>query len=97
MMTLRGVLQVGTVLGALAALWWIVDLIGDRREAQVHARYAAAAAATNLDLAAYNTNDEKVAAVSEALRAKAVADAGAARGPGCPATAEQAKALNGIK
>ena len=28
-------------LGLFAAAWWIVDEIGDRREAKVHAHYAA--------------------------------------------------------
>ena len=93
-MTLRGILQVGAVLGTLVSLWWLVDLIGDRREAKVHARYVAAAKATNLDLKAFNTEDERVAAVSEEIRRKAVAAATLVPSAnGCTATAEQATAL----
>lgn len=96
-MTLRGILQVAAAIGAAASLWWVVDAIGDRREAKVHARYAKAAEATNLDLQTYNTEDEKIAAVAQALRDKALADAAKVRAPGCPATQEQADALNAIK
>lgn len=88
-MTLRGIIQGLTAIGAIGALYWLVDVIGDRREAKVHARYAAAAKATNLDLQRFNTEDEKVAAVAEALRQKALDDAKGI-GPACVVTQEQA-------
>lgn len=82
--------------GILAGAAWLVDEIGDIREAKVHARYAHAAQMTNDDIAAFTTEDEKVAAVAAALRQQAVA--AAAKVPGqCPATAEQAQALNQIR
>lgn len=94
-MTLRGILQVGSIIGSLAGLYFVVDWIGDRREAKVHARYAAAAKATNLDLQRYNSDDEKVAAVAEALRQKALQDAKEV-GPACLLTEEQAKAFGQV-
>lgn len=96
-MTLRGIMQVLTAVGALGALYWLVDVIGDRREAKVHARYVAAAKATNIDLDRFNTEDERVAAVAEALRKNAVDEAmKVPGGTGCTATAPQADALNRI-
>lgn len=95
-MTLRGIISVLAGLIGMASLWWLIDAIGDRREAKVHARYVAAAKATNLDLSAFNSEDERVAAVAQALRDKAVADAGNLKETGCPATKAQAEALSRI-
>ena len=74
-----------------------MTVVGDQREAQVHARYAAAAEATNIDLRAFNTEDERVAKIAEAIRAKAIAGASEAKGKGCPVNAAQAEALNRIR
>jgi hypothetical protein len=96
-MRLDAVLQIAAGVAVLAGLWWLVDVIGDVREAKVHARYAAAAEATNLDLQAFNTEDERVSAVAEALRAKAVAEALKVKGDKCHATKAQVEALNRIR
>ena len=79
-----------------AGAWVLVDTIGDIREAKVHAKYAAAARLTNEHVDSFTTEDEKVAAVAEALRSQAVAAARWVPGQ-CPATAEQATALNRIR
>ena len=86
----------GLALALLAGGVWLVDAIGDRREAKVHARYAAAAEATNIDVRAFNSEDERVSAIAEALRAKALADAKAVPGK-LVVTKAQAKALTEIR
>ena len=78
-------------------LYWVADGIGDIRESKVHARYAAAAELTNEHVAAFTSEDEKVAAVSEALRLKALSAAQAVQGDKHPASKEQAEALNRIR
>ena len=80
----------------LAGGLYLVDAIGDRREVKVHARYAEAARLKNEDIAKFNTDDERVSAVREALIAEAVAKAKGVPGQ-CPATPEQAKALTDIR
>lgn len=82
--------------GVIIAGIWIVDAIGDRREAKVHAKYAAAAGVTNDDVAAFNTEDEKVAAVAEALRQQALEKAKSVPGK-LIVTKAQAEALSEIR
>ena len=81
---------------ALSALFWLVDEIGDRREANVRAEYDQAIADTNVDIGEHNTAESKVAAVAAAARAQALADAAKAKGDKHPASHEQAEALNRI-
>lgn len=80
----------------LGAVYFVFDAVGDRREAKVHARYAAAANLTNEDVGKFNTDDEKVSAVREALVAKALTEAGKVEGQ-CTATPAQAKAITDIR
>lgn len=75
---------------------WLIDEIGDRREAKVHARYAKAADATNLDIRAFNSEDDRVAAVSQAMLVKALDKAKAVPGK-LIVSKEQAAALSEIK
>lgn len=82
--------------GVLAGGYFIVDAIGDKREAKVHARYAKAADMTNKDIAAFNSDDEKVTAVAEALRVKALEAARSVPSKHM-ATKEQAAALSAIR
>ena len=83
-------------LGVLAGGVWIIDEIGDRREAKVHARYAKAADATNLDIRAFNSEDDRVAAVSQAMLIKALDKAKAVPGK-LIVNKEQAAALSAIR
>ena len=89
-------------LGALAAIGiaglWLVDAIGDRREAKVHARYAKVAEAVNLKIEDFTSEDERVAAISEAIRQKALASARTIPASNtCPASKDQAAALSQIR
>jgi hypothetical protein len=95
-MTIRGIIQVlGAVVG-ISALWWVVDEIGDRREAKVLARINAAIEATNADTRAANTLEDKIAAVQEAAREKALADVAKLKGRHIM-TAEEAASLNEVQ
>lgn len=80
----------------LTGLFWLVDQIGDRREKKVRAEYAEAARRTNVDIAAYSTADDAVAAIAEAARVKAV-EAARSVASANAATADQAKALTAIR
>ena len=95
-MTLRGSLQVLSVLAGLASLWWLVDLIGDRREAKVLARINAAIEKTNVDVRAFNALDDKISAIQEDARRKALEAAGKHRGR-LLLTAEEADALSKVQ
>lgn len=91
---------IATFIAALAFLgagWFVIDEIGDRREAKVHKRYSDAAELTNVDVRKFNSDDEKVAAVAEALRQQALDKAKALKGEKHPATKEQAAALSAIR
>ena len=88
------------LVGLVAVLtggWFIWDEIGDRREAKVHARYAAAAEATNVDVRAFNSEEERVAHIAEAIRQKALAATREVAGTSCSASPEQAAALSQIR
>ncbi len=82
----------GVIIGGV----WLVDEIGDRREAKVHARYAKAAEATNIDVRKFNSEDERVSIIAEALREQALAKAKAVPGK-LIVTKAQAKALTEIR
>jgi len=86
-------------LGIAAAVWWVADAIGDAREAKIYARIDRAIESTNAEIDKRLTLDERVAAVAEAARAKALSDA--LRLPSvavaCPANKAQAEALSAIK
>jgi hypothetical protein len=79
-----------------AFLFWLVDEIGDRREAKVRAEYDQAIVETNADIGELNTAESKIAAVAAAARATALAEAAKAKGGKHPASQEQADALNRI-
>ncbi len=81
----------------LAGGYWVIDEIGDRREAKVHARYAKAAEKTNVDVRAFNSEDGRVAVIADALGEQALDKAKALQGEKHPATKEQARALSEIK
>jgi len=87
------------VLGILAGLWWVSDLIGDAREAKVYRKIETAIQKTNSEIDAQLSLDEKIAIVAQRAREKALAEAVSipAVGPICPASEEQAAALSRIK
>jgi hypothetical protein len=78
----------------LVGLFWLVDEIGDRREAKVWRKINAAIASTNVHIAEHESLDAKIAAVAEDARLKALADVGK---DGPKATPEQAAALSKVK
>ncbi len=79
------------------AVWYVVDEIGDRREAKVWRQINAAMHDTNERLRRGNTEEEKNAALAEAERLKAIAAASQITEGKCPATDIQAKALSRIR
>jgi len=87
-----GILVVG-------CLWWLADTIGDAREAKVYRKINTAIAKVNAEAAKAGELDDKLAVLADGVRQKALADARAipAIASICPATPEQAKALNRIK
>ena len=87
------------VLGILAGLWWVSDLIGDAREARVYGKIQTAIEKTNSEIDAQLSLDEKIAIVAQRAREKALAEAQAipSVGPVCPATEQQAEALSRIR
>lgn len=80
-------------------LFWLVDAIGDQREAKVWASINAAIEKTNADIDKQLSLDERISAVAEAARKKALANAISlpAIAVACPASKPQADALNAIK
>lgn len=90
-------LFIARLIGALTvvgSLFWLVDAIGDRREAKVWRQINAAIGKTNAKIAEHETLDAKLAAIAEAARQKALADI-KAEGP--KATPEQAAAISRIR
>lgn len=86
----------GLIIATICGTLWLIDEIGDRREQQVHQRYANEALRRNVEIGATNTEAERIGAVLDGVVAKALADA--AKVPGVhPMTAEQAAALNAIR
>lgn len=80
-------------------LFWLVDAIGDQREAKVWASINAAIEKTNADIDKQLSLDDRIAQVAEAARKKALANAISlpAIAVACPASKPQADALNAIK
>ena len=76
--------------------FFLIDAVGDQREAKVMARIAAAAKAKNLEIGQFNTADEAMAAIIERSVTEAEIRARGVAGQ-CPATAEQAQALTAIR
>mgnify|MGYP001616372219 CR=1 FL=1 len=76
---------------------WVFDKAVGLGETKTHALYAKAAEAVNLKIEDFTSEDERVAAISEAMRAKALADARKAAGDKCVASPEQAAALSKIR
>lgn len=84
---------IGTVVGGA---YWLVDEIGDRREAKVRTEYAEAARKKNIEIGNLNSAEDAVAALVEAALAGKTAAAAQVAG-NCPATKEQAQALTAIR
>lgn len=91
----RSVAIVAFVIGGL----WLVDAIGDQREAKVWGEINAALERTNAKIDAQANLDEKIAQVAEQARKKALEEA--LKLPAvaiqCPANSPQADALNKIR
>lgn len=87
-------LKVGAWVACAAFLFWVVDEIGDRREAKVYRRINAAIEKTNVDVRHLNSLDEKMSAIAEDARQKALAGIQPSE---CKASPDQAKSLTRIK
>lgn len=83
--------------GALVGLAWLVDEIGDRREAKVWLKIDAAIAATNEDIGKDNELADRVAAVAERARVKTLDEARRTLAGKCPLSADEAQALARIQ
>lgn len=95
-LTMRFFLWVGVAVGAMAALWWIADTVGDVREASVRADIRAAADKVNVNLDEHANAQDAIDVIVAAKVAEAVAEA--KRVPSeFKYTAEQAAALNKIR
>lgn len=79
------------------ALFWLVDEIGDRREQKVWRKINAAIEKTNVDVERFSDLDDKISAIAEDARKKAVDAAKQIKSTQSPATAEQAEALSRIR
>lgn len=92
---IRSVAVVAVVIGG----FWLVDVIGDQREAKVWGEINAAIARTNANIDQQANLDEKIAQVAEQARKKALDEALKlpAVAVQCPASGPQASALNAIK
>mgnify|MGYP001613323146 CR=1 FL=1 len=90
------VLGLVAMLGVLGGVWWVVDSIGDRREAKVRGEYAEAARRKNIEIGKLNSADDAVAALMEAALASKAAAASMVISS-CPATKEQSRALTAIR
>lgn len=77
-----------------ALLFYVVDEIGDRREAKVYRRINQAIERTNVDVRHLNSLDEKMSAIAEDARAKALAGVTPSDRK---ATAEEAKQLSRVR
>lgn len=92
---IRSVAIVVVVVGGL----WLVDAIGDQRELKVWNKINVAVEKVNTEAAKQGSLDEKIAAIAEAARQKALDEARAVPSiaPVCPANDAQARALNAIR
>jgi hypothetical protein len=86
----------GVVAAIVGGLLWLAEELRAGAKAEVRAEYAEAARKKNVDIAAFNSADDAVAAIAEAALAGQVEKAGKVVGA-CPATAEQAAALTAIR
>lgn len=77
-----------------ALLFYVVDEIGDRREAKVYRRINAAIEKINVDVRHLNSLDEKMSAIAEDARMKALAEI---KSSDRKATAEEAKQLSRVR
>jgi hypothetical protein len=77
-----------------AGLFWLVDEIGDRREAKVYRRINQAIEKTNVDVRHLNSLDEKMHAIAEDARMKALSSIQPSE---CKASPDQAKSLTRIR
>ena len=88
-------------LGALAAIGvgglWLVDAIGDRREAKVWRKINAAIAQTNDDIGEQNELADRVRAVAVKARERALIEAKQKQSGACPLTAHEAQALARVR
>ncbi len=95
------VARFAAVLGVLAAGWYVVDAIGDQREQKVWDKINKAIEKTNVDVSKQSELDDKIAAIAEAARQKAIQRARMAALPRvpaiCAASEEQAQALSQIR
>lgn len=86
--------------GVFAALivgaFFLIDAIGDRREAQVRAEYTEAARRKNVNIGAFNTAQKALDAVIDAKVQEALKASGKIPSEH-KASAEQAAALNAIR
>jgi hypothetical protein len=80
----------------LTGAYFLVDAIGDAREAKVMTRIAKAAEKKNLQIGTFNNEDEIAAAINERAVTEAEVRARGVQGQ-CPATPEQAAALTAIR
>ena len=89
----------GLAAAILTVVVFLVDAIGDRREAQVWARINGAIEKTNVDVRRFNDLDDKIAAVQYETRLKALAEAKAkaAQEGTCPASQATADSLTKIR
>ena len=82
---------------ALGGVYYVVDAIGDRREAKVWRKINAAIEKTNVDVEKFSELDDKISAIAEDARKKAIDAASQIKSTQSPATAEQAEALSRIR
>ena len=81
----------------ISAAVWVVDAIGDRREARVWRQINDAITRTNKEVQRFNTLDEQIAAIAYDARVKALAEARKITADNCALSPEQAAALNRIR
>lgn len=82
---------------ALGGIYYVIDTIGDRREAKVWRKINAAIEKTNVDVERFSDLDDKISAIAEDARKKAIDAAKQIKSTQSPATAEQAEALSRIR
>jgi len=80
----------------LSAAYWGIDKIGNIREAEVWQKINVAIKKTNDDIGEQNTIDDRIAALQEAARNKALDNAGKIADH-CMATPTTADALSRVK
>lgn len=86
------------VLAAIVGVVWLVGVVRRDAQAAVWAKVNAAIEKTNVDVTRQETLDDKIAALRQDARDKAVraAQAVPAISPICPASETQARLINGV-